>query len=71
MSASTPVLTPPGRTAPRKERAASSSPERTSTWMPVTSRMVSTASAVLKMLRREAVAKTCMWETLKLSSRAR
>ena len=71
MSASRPVDTPPGSTAPLKERAASASPERTSTGMPVTSRMVSTASPVLEMLRREAVAKTCIFDTWKLSSRAR
>ena len=71
MSARSPVETPPGRTAPLKERAASSSPERTSTVMPVMSRIVWTASAVLVMFRREAVAKTCMSRTLKLSSRAR
>ena len=71
MSASRPVGTPPGSTAPLKERAASVSPSSTSTVTPVTSRMASTASPVLEIFRREAVANTCISETEKLFSRAR
>ena len=44
--------------APKKENAASSAPESTSTSMPVTARMVSRASSVLVILRREAVPNT-------------